>query len=100
MQKNCIKNFIYSYNKIGDTMRKEIMERVIKAANLLIIENSTIREIAKKMGYSKSTIHIDLSVRLKELNSELYHEIKKIFKINQEEKHLRGGLSTKLKYYK
>lgn len=89
-----------SYNKIGDKMRKEISERVLSAAHLLIAENSTIRDIAKKMGFSKSTIHIDLSIRLKEINNELYQKIKKIFMINQNEKHLRGGLSTKLKYLK
>lgn len=89
-----------SYNKTGDKMRKEISERVLSAAHLLIDENSTIRDIAKKMGFSKSTIHIDLSIRLKEINNELYQKIKKIFKINQNEKHLRGGLSTKLKYLK
>ncbi len=81
-------------------MNKKISKRVIEAANLLIADGTTIREIAKKMGYSKSTIHMDLSVRLKELNSDLYEKIKTIFKINQEEKHLRGGLSTKLKYSK
>lgn len=100
MQKICINNKLKTYTINGDTMRKDISNRVIEAANLLIADQSTIRSIAKKMGYSKSTIHIDLSIRLKELNSELYDKIKSIFRINQEEKHLRGGLSTKLKYLK
>lgn len=100
MQNICINNIFKTYNINGDRMRKDISSRVLEAANLLIADKSTIRNIAKKMGYSKSTIHIDLSVRLKELNSELYEKIKHIFKINQEEKHLRGGMSTKLKYLK
>ncbi len=90
MQNKCIKNHKKPYNKIGDKMRNDIKERVILAANLLIDNNSNIREIARKLGYSKSTIHIDLSVRLKELNSELYKKIKIIFANNQYEKHLRG----------
>lgn len=100
MQNNCIKKLKQSYNKIGDKMRNDIKERVILAANLLIDNNSNIRDIAKQLGYSKSTIHIDLSIRLKELNSELFQKIKTIFINNQNEKHLRGGLSTKLKYLK
>lgn len=81
-------------------MQRKINDRVLQAANLLIKNKSNIREIAKELGYSKSTIHIDLSVRLKDLNLELYQKIKEIFQINQAEKHIRGGLSTKRKYLK
>lgn len=81
-------------------MQRKINDRVLEAAHLLIKKRTNIREIAKELGYSKSTIHIDLSVRLKELNIELYHKIMEIFQINQSEKHIRGGLSTKRKYLK
>jgi putative DeoR family transcriptional regulator (stage III sporulation protein D) len=47
---------------------------------------------------SKSTVHIDLSQRLKKIDKKLYEKIKKILEINFSEKHIRGGNSTKNKY--
>ena len=53
---------------------------------------------AKKFGVSKSTVHKDVSVRLKKLNPSLYRKVKKILEINKKERHIRGGIATRKKY--
>lgn len=77
-----------------------IEERVLQCAKLLILENSNVRRVARRIGCSKSTVHKDLSERLKNIDYNLYVEVQKIFEINKQEKHLRGGNSTKIKYKK
>lgn len=76
-----------------------IEERALLAASYIIETNCTIRECAKKIGVSKTTIHIDLSKRLKNIDLKLYKEVNKILQLNKAEAHLRGGLATSEKYY-
>ena len=75
-------------------------ERIVDFANYMILYNATIRQTANYFGYSKSTVHNDIHKKLKKINSRLYQEVKKILKINFEQKHIRGGESTKQKYLK
>ncbi len=64
-----------------------------------IIENrTTVRAAAKKFGISKSTVHKDVSERLPKVNPTLYVQVKDILEINKKERHIRGGLATKIKY--
>lgn len=66
-----------------------------------VIENkSTVRSTAQYFGVSKSTVHKDLSLKLKFINPNLYNEVKKILEINKSERHLRGGEATRQKYLK
>lgn len=81
-------------------MRKETDSRARELASYIIDNNSTIRQTAKWFGYSKSTVHNDVSNRLKKIDYSLYKRVNKILKINFEEKHIRGGESTKNKYLK
>ena len=53
---------------------------------------------AKAFGVSKSTVHKDVSDRLKKLNPALCREVKKVLEINKQERHIRGGLATRHKY--
>ena len=46
----------------------------------------------------KTTIHKDVSVRLKKLNPSLYRKVQKILEINKKERHIRGGIATRKKY--
>lgn len=78
----------------------EIDERA-KILAMYIIENkSTVRQAAKKFNVSKSTVHKDISERLEKVNPSLALEAKRILEINKMERHIRGGLATKLKYQK
>ena len=50
-------------------------ERTILAAEYIIKNGATVRSAAKKFGVSKSTVHKDVSERLRHLNQELYSEV-------------------------
>ena len=64
-----------------------------------VIENSaTVRQTATYFGISKSTVHKDLSVKLKYINRAQYHLVKEILELNKSERHIRGGEATKRKY--
>lgn len=67
---------------------------------IYIIENkSTIRKCADYYKISKSTVHNDLSKKLKSINKFLYYRVYDVLNNNLRERHLRGGLATKNKYY-
>ena len=46
----------------------------------------------------KTTIHKDVSARLKKVNPSLYRKVQKILEINKKERHIRGGIATRKKY--
>ena len=73
-------------------------ERVIESATYIIEHNATVRQTAKQFGVSKSTVHKDVSQRLKYVNMSLYKDVKKVLETNKSERHIRGGLATKKKY--
>ncbi|MGN0788216.1 MAG: sporulation transcriptional regulator SpoIIID [Candidatus Onthoplasma sp.] len=75
-------------------------ERVIHFANYIVENNTTIRATARHFGIPKSTVHNELSTKLKFINYHLYLEVKKILENNFKIKHIHGGQSTKLKYEK
>ena len=81
-------------------MKAYIEERAIEVANFIIRSNATVRETAKQFGISKSTVHKDVTERLKKINPKLAAEARKVLEINKAERHLRGGLATKEKYSK
>lgn len=65
-----------------------------------IIENkATIRECANYFRISKSTVHNDISKKLKDINRFLYYHVYKILDNNLKERHIRGGLATQYKFY-
>ena len=79
-------------------MQPAIFERVIQEANYLLSNSCTIRQLADYFEISKSTIHIDLSKRLKEINFPLYCDVAKVLEYNMSVRHIRGGQTTKDKY--
>lgn len=79
-------------------MNKEIIKRVEEEADYIVKTKETIRNIAKKFGISKSTVHKDMQDRLKELNLKKYKTIQSIFQEHIETRHILGGQSTKTKY--
>lgn len=81
-------------------MKSHIEERAIIVAKYILEKNTTVRQTAKTFGVSKSTIHKDVTERLEEINPSLAKEVKKVLEKNKSERHIRGGLATKLKYEK
>ena len=74
--------------------------RIISEALFIIRNNATVRKTAKEFGVGKSTVHKDVTKRLKCIDITLYKQVKKVLKINLDERHLRGGLATREKYKK
>ncbi len=79
-------------------MKDYIEERAVEIANYIIEHEATVRQAAKQFSVSKSTIHMDIAHRLKEINPGLATEARKILDLNKQERHIRGGLATKAKY--
>lgn len=77
-----------------------IEERTIELANYIIEHKCTVRAAAKKFGISKSTVHKDISERLKVINPALAKGAALIMEQNKKERHLRGGRATREKYKK
>ena len=75
-----------------------VEERAISLAQYIIDSKDTVRGAAKKFGVSKSTVHKDVSERLMYINKTLATEVRKILDENKAQRHIRGGMATKLKY--
>lgn len=76
-----------------------IEDRAIMLAKYIIDSKDTVRGAAAKYGVSKSTVHKDVSERLLYINPGLAHEVREILDENKAERHIRGGMATKLKYF-
>ena len=78
-------------------MYGKLSERAISEGEYIVENNATVRSTAAVFGVGKSTVHKDVTVALKELDANLYGEVKKVLEKNLSERHIRGGLATKLK---
>ena len=76
-------------------MTEELQKRACEVAVYLI---ETVRSAARHFGISKSTVHKDLSQRLKQYNYELYVQARQVLDRNKQERHIRGGMATRRKY--
>ena len=79
-------------------MKGIVEERAVELGEYIIQNKATVRKTAKKFGVSKSTVHKDVSERLKYINLKLYKQVKDVLEINKSQRHIRGGLATKNKY--
>ena len=77
-----------------------IEERATELAHYIIDSKDTVRGAAKKFGVSKSTVHKDVSERLEKINPALARQVRVILDENKAERHIRGGMATKMKYSK
>ena len=73
-------------------------ERAEVIASYVIETGATVRAAALNFGISKSTVHKDLTEKLKYANPRLYQSAKEILDKNKSERHLRGGEATRIKY--
>lgn len=72
-------------------------ERAITIAHYIVETGETNREVAKKFGLGKSTIHREMTKILPYINSTLAEQVQEVFKANFSDKHYRGGAATKAK---
>lgn len=79
-------------------MYNDYEDRAVMLGRYIADSNATVRSAAKKFGVSKSTVHSDVTKRLRKINPELFNEVRKVLDVNKEERHIRGGLATREKY--
>ena len=79
-------------------MTEELEKRACEVAVYLIETGATVRSAAHHFGISKSTVHKDLSQRLKQYNHALYVQARQVLDKNKQERHIRGGMATRRKY--
>lgn len=79
-------------------MEDYVKVRVLASAEIMINKGSTVREIAKELSVSKSTVHKDLTERLFFIDEIKYQQVKLVLEYHKKIRHIRGGLATKRKY--
>lgn len=79
-------------------MRTQTMDRAVILGEYIIETGATVRACAKVFKISKSTVHKDVTERLRRDNPQLYKEVKMVLEKNKQERHIRGGLATRRKY--
>lgn len=81
-------------------MNSKIYKRIRLETEYILKENLTVREIAKNINVSKSTVHKDLHERLFDIDKNLFKKVDKIMQEHLEIRHINGGNATKMKYEK
>lgn len=79
-------------------MNDAIRNRVLYSAKVMLNDRLTVRDMAKIIGLSKSTVHKDLTDKLKLIDECLFEEIAVLLDYNKKIRHIRGGQKTKEKY--
>ncbi|MCL2487648.1 MAG: sporulation transcriptional regulator SpoIIID [Oscillospiraceae bacterium] len=79
-------------------MKSCVEERAVELGEFIIENNATVRAAAKKFHISKSTVHKDVSDRLKTVNPYLYGQVRVVLEVNKAQRHIRGGIATREKY--
>ena len=73
-------------------------ERACRLAEWIIENKATVRAAAERFGVSKSTVHKDLTERLRQIDRLSYEKVRLILEQNKAERHIRGGNATKRKF--
>ena len=75
-------------------------ERSVQLGEYIVEHKATVRAAAKIFGVSKSTVHSDVTDRLKNVDCALFFRVREVLDQNKAQRHIRGGLATKEKYKK
>ena len=79
-------------------MKQNLEKRACDLAVYILQTGATVRAAAQYFGISKSTVHKDLTQRLRQYNFALYSQVREILDENKHQRHIRGGLATRRKY--
>ena len=72
--------------------------RAVELGRYIVEHKATVRMAAAATGVSKSTVHKEVSRRLREIDYGLYLQVREVLDINKSERHIRGGIATREKY--
>ena len=81
-------------------MWEYIEERVLRCAEYIVETGCTVRACSAHFSISKSTVHKDVTERLRFIDADLYEQVRSVLNLNLRERHIRGGLATRYKYKK
>lgn len=79
-------------------MHANMEERTCRLAEWIIENKATVRAAAAQFGVSKSTVHKDMTERLKDIDRLRYEKVRLVLEQNKAERHIRGGDATRRKY--
>ncbi|MEG1547621.1 MAG: sporulation transcriptional regulator SpoIIID [Clostridia bacterium] len=79
-------------------MYSYIEERVRCVAQYIVENGATVRNAAAEFKISKSTVHKDMSERLRQIDPTVAKAVNVVLQHNKEERHIRGGMATHRKY--
>ncbi len=79
-------------------MTDQIEKRACELAVYIVETGATVRSAAQHFGISKSTVHKDITFRLRRCNAQLYAQARAVLDKNKQERHIRGGMATRQKY--
>ena len=79
-------------------MERSLDDRACELAVYMLEHDATVRAAAAKFGISKSTVHKDLTERLRRRAPALHAAVRVLLDRNKAERHIRGGMATKRKY--
>ena len=83
---------------MGVDCMRESESRAVILGEYILDTGATVRATAKVFKISKSTVHKDVTGRLRYDNPQLYKLVKAVLEKNKSERHIRGGMATKRKY--
>ena len=76
----------------------ETAQRAVRLGEYIAETGATVRSAALVFGVSKSTVHKDVTERLRAVDPGLYAEVKQVLDKNKAQRHIRGGEATRRKY--
>ena len=84
-------------------MRDNKKQETLRYAIYFVVNQTTVRGVAKEFGVSKTLVHKRLSEMSEDMfvydqNKKIVKEVKKLLEKNKRERHIRGGNATKQKY--
>ena len=79
-------------------MNTSCKDRSELIASYVIETGATVRAAANHFSISKSTVHKDLTHKLRYTNPALYENVRCVLDLNKLERHIRGGEATRKKY--
>ena len=71
-------------------MNQAIERRVLLAADYIASSGATVRQAARVLGVSKSTVHKDLQTRLPQLSAPLFEEVAAVLHKNSRSRIFRS----------
>ncbi len=79
-------------------MKGAVEERAVELGEYILENRATVRAAAKRFHISKSTVHKDVSERLRTVDPGLYGQVRHVLEVNKAQRHIRGGMATRRKY--